>query len=124
MTETADPELLSLYLRLFCDEDVSANIMANLRQRGFDVVSARDTYRLHLDDDEQLSFAIAEKRTIFTHNRNDFEKLHDHYIENGNTHYGIIIAKRRPTESIVVRKLLDLIDSTSREQMMNQLRYI
>ena len=49
MTERADPELKALYVRLYCDEDVSAGIVENLRQRGFDVLSARDIDRLHLD---------------------------------------------------------------------------
>ncbi len=49
MTERADPELKALYVRLYCDEDVSAGIVENLRQRGFDVLSARGVDRLHLD---------------------------------------------------------------------------
>lgn len=124
MTEYADPDLLSLYLRIFFDEDVSANIVANLRQRGFDVSSARDAMRLQLSDDQQLAFAASEKRVIFTHNRLDFEDLHHRYVESDVVHYGIIIAKRRQSDSLVVSKLLELIDSTSPEQMMNQLRYL
>ena len=56
MTERTDPELQALYLRLYFDEDVSASIVENLRQRGFDVLSARDASRLHLDDDTQLRY--------------------------------------------------------------------
>ena len=42
-------------------------------QRGFDVLSARDAGQLHLDDDEQLAFAVAQGRALVTHNRHDFE---------------------------------------------------
>lgn len=76
MSEHAHPELLVLYVRLYFDEDVSAGIVHNLRQRGFDVLSARDADRLHLDDEAQLAFAVSQKRALFTHNRYDFEQLH------------------------------------------------
>ncbi len=36
MTEYADQEVAGLYVRLYFDEDVSAGIVENLRQRGFD----------------------------------------------------------------------------------------
>ena len=74
MAERADQELQALYVRLYCDEDVSAGIVENLRQRGFDILSARDADRLHLDDAAQLAFAVAEQRALLTHNRYDFEQ--------------------------------------------------
>lgn len=124
MTSSADPELLSLYLRIFFDEDVSANIVANLRQRGFGVSNVRYALRLNLADDEQLAFAVSEKRTLLTHNRNDFEELHKQYVKECIDHYRIIIAKRRSNDSLLISKLLNLIDSTSPEPMVNQLKYI
>ncbi len=41
MTERADHDLLALCMRLYFDEDISRDIVENLRQRGFDVQSAR-----------------------------------------------------------------------------------
>ena len=41
MTDRADRDLLALYVRLYFDEDISRDIVENLRQRGFDVLSAR-----------------------------------------------------------------------------------
>lgn len=124
MTERADPELEALYVRLYCDEDVSAGIVENLRQRGFDVLSARDTDRLHLDDDAQLGFAVAEQRALFTHNRYDFEQRHRLYLAEGRQHYGIILALRRPSDTAVVARLLALLNSVTGDEMINQLRYI
>ena len=40
MSEKADPELRSLYIPLYFDEDVSLAIVRNLQQRGFDVLSS------------------------------------------------------------------------------------
>ena len=124
MAERADQELQALYVRLYCDEDVSAGIVANLRQRGFDILSARDTDRLHLDDDAQLAFAVAEQRALLTHNRYDFEQQHTRYLAEGRQHCGIILAMRRPSDSAVVVRLLALLNSVTGEEMINQLRYV
>lgn len=124
MTDQADQDLLALYVRLYFDEDVSAIIVENLRQRGFDVLSARDADRLRLDDDSQLAFAVAENRAFVTHNRHDFEQLHQRYLSKGQEHCGIIIVKRRPSDTAVVVKLLALLNEVTADDMIYQLRYI
>jgi len=124
MAERADQEFGALYVRLYCDEDVSAGVVENLRQRGFDVLSARDADRLHLDDDAQLAFAVAAQRALLTHNRYDFEQQHTRYLAEGRHHYGIILAMRRPSDSAVVARLLALLNSVTGEEMAKQLRYI
>lgn len=124
MTEEVDDSLHTLYMRLYCDGDVSVEIAANLVSRGFDVLTVRDAGRLRLADERQLAFAVSERRAMVTHNRADFELLHEQYLSAQAPHWGIIIAKRRPQDDIVVRKLLSLLDAVSGEEMRNQLRYI
>ncbi len=124
MTERAENDLQTLYMRLYFDEDVSLDIVQSLLKRGFDVLSARDAGQLHLDDEAQLAFAAAQRRVLVTHNRYHFELLHQHYLTKAQSHYGIIIAKRRANDSIVVRKLLTMIDTVTSDEMCNQLRYI
>ena len=124
MTEKADPDLLPLYIPLYFDEDVSAGVVQNLRLRGFDVIKAGAMRHLGLDDESQLAFAVSEKRALVTHNRRDFEVLHERYLEAGRTHYGVIIARRRPLDAAVVSRLLTLLDAVTAEQMINQLRHI
>ncbi len=124
MTEHAESELLALYLRLYLDEDVSHNIEQNLVQRGFDKLGARTAGHLSLDDESQLAFAIDQGRVLVTHNRYHFELLHQQYLSETKTHCGIIIAKRRPDDSVVVRKLLALFNQVTSDEMRNQLRYI
>lgn len=124
MTDRADQDLLAFYVRLYFDEDVSASIVDNLRQRGFDVTSARDAGRLQLDDASQLAFAAADGRAFVTHNRLDFEQLHQRYLSEGWKHHGIIVAKRRPSDTAVVVKLLALLNEVTADDMIDQLRYI
>lgn len=124
MTEKANHELVSVYIRLYFDEDVSIGIAENLRQRGFDALCVRDVQMLQRDDDTQLSFAISEKRAIVTHNRHDFELLHKRCLENNISHFGIIIAKRRAQDTHIVTRLLTLLDSVTADEMRSQLHYI
>jgi len=124
MTERANEELLSLYIRLYLDEDVSVDIVNNMRTRGFDVICARDIGMLRKDDDAQLAFAVSQGRALVTHNRHDFEVRHTRYLEAGQTHCGIIIARRRPRPAHVVSRLLDLLNQVTADEMINQLRYV
>jgi hypothetical protein len=100
MTEQAEQDLRSLYIRLYLDEDVSVEIGYNLQTRGFDVLSTRDAARLSKEDVDQLAFAVSQQRTMVTHNREDFELQHQQYIDAGFSHYGIVIAKRRANDSM------------------------
>jgi len=76
MTEDEDKEgeISTLYIHLYFDEDVSVGIVENLRTRGFDVLSVRDAGVLGRSDDEQMLYAVSQKRAMVTHNRVDFEK--------------------------------------------------
>lgn len=124
MTEHADLDLQTLYVRLYFDEDVSVGVVENLRQRGFDVVCARDADRLRLDDEAQLALAAAGGRALVTHNRYDFEQLHRRYQAENRHHHGVILAMRRPNDAVVVGKLLALLNSTTADEMVDQLRYV
>ena len=124
MTESAEVELASLYIPLYFDEDVSADIVNNLLTRGFDVLSARDEGMLRMADDEQMAHAVALRRAIVTHNRAHFEEQHRRYLETGRKHHGIIIAKRRLKDADVAAKLLTLLNTVTAEEIENQLRYI
>ncbi len=75
------------------------------------------------NDAEQLEFAVGEKRVLLTHNRVDFENLAEEYFEQGKTHYGIILAIRRfPNET--AQRLLEILNYTTADEMINQIRYI
>ncbi|MEA3346027.1 MAG: DUF5615 family PIN-like protein [Chloroflexota bacterium] len=124
MTDRADAELRALYIKLYFDEDVSVDIVKNLRTRGFDVLCARDVPLLGRDDAIQLDFAVSQERAIVTHNRVDFEVLHQQHVEVGKQHWGIIIAKRRARPGQVVARLLDLLDRVPADEVKGQLRYL
>ena len=74
-----------LFIALYTDEDVDILVADLLRARGFDVLTTRDALRLHATDEEQLAFSATEGRALLTHNRADFEALHQAYKPQGRT---------------------------------------
>jgi hypothetical protein len=53
----------------------------------------------------------------------DFERLAAQYFTTGQTHCGIIIAVRRSPYQIV-RRLMELLNHVTADEIENQLRYI
>lgn len=66
---------------------------------------------------------MSRKAAILTHNRTDFEDLAWEYFGQERMHCGIIIAVRNPYQEIVQR-LLTILNSTTADEMENQVLYI
>jgi Domain of unknown function (DUF5615) len=74
--------------RLYADEDFPLPVVEELRRRGHDVRTVHEAGRANqgIDDAEVLADAVADLRTVLTHNHADFKRLH----RQGQTHEGII----------------------------------
>jgi predicted nuclease of predicted toxin-antitoxin system len=112
-----------LFIELYLDEDVSALVAGLLRARGFEVVTTHDAGRAASDDAGQLAYAVSGRRTLLTHNRDDFARLAHEYFVGGRKHYGIIIAVRRPPHELV-RRLLVILNQTTADEMEDQIIHI
>ncbi len=78
-------------LAIYCDEDsMNAAVIAALRTRGFDMLSAHDAGTQRFSDSAQLEFAAAEGGALYTANRKDFARLHVQWLTGGREHAGII----------------------------------
>ncbi len=117
MTEPA------LFIHLYIDEDVHESIAPALRRHGYDVLNVREANRRGLSDAEQLAYAAAEGRTLFSFNAADYIALHLEYLAQGQEHAGIVISKQIPI-SETVHRLLILLDRVSANEMCNQLRWL
>ncbi|MGL6338735.1 MAG: DUF5615 family PIN-like protein [Waterburya sp.] len=73
----------SVFIRLYLDEDVNVLVADLLNSRGFDALTVRDAGQLQASDEEQLAYAVSQKRALVTHNRSDFEKLVQTYFLTG-----------------------------------------
>jgi predicted nuclease of predicted toxin-antitoxin system len=113
----------NFFIRLYLDEDVNVLVADLLKARGFDSITARDAGKLQASDEEQLAYAVSQKRTLVTHNRTDFEELIQVYFDREQMHYGVIFAIRRPPQEIAQR-LLVILNQVTADEMENQVRYI
>jgi predicted nuclease of predicted toxin-antitoxin system len=112
-----------LFLELYLDEDVSVPVADLLRARGFSVQTTQGAGRNATRDEDQLSYAASQRRTLLTHNRDDFARLAEEYFTGGRKHYGIIIAVRRPAHEIT-RRLLIILNQVTADEVEDQVIYI
>jgi len=110
-------------ISLYTDEDVDVLIKPLLQAKGFNVLSTLDEGMLGKSDREQIEHAIKLQRVFITHNRLDFEKLAIQFIEEGKTHYGIILATRRNVYEMT-RRLARFLELHKRERIRDQIWYI
>ncbi|NEP55799.1 MAG: hypothetical protein F6K31_02055 [Symploca sp. SIO2G7] len=112
-----------IFIHVYLDEDVDVLIASLLQSRGFNAITAQQARQLGKTDAEQLEYATSQRAAILTHNRTDFEDLAREYFNTGKSHSGIIVAVRKPYTE-VVRRLLTILDSTTADEMKNQILYI
>jgi uncharacterized protein with PIN domain len=78
------------------DQDsMSAGVVRALRASGIDVLTSSEAGRQRVSDLEQLEFATAEGRVIYTANRQDYARLHSQWMAVGRDHAGIITRSRQ-----------------------------
>jgi uncharacterized protein with PIN domain len=114
----------TLFVRLYLDEDVSVFVAQLLRPHGFDVLTTRDAYNLGYTDTAQLSFAASTHRAILTHNRCDYELLHEAALREPRSHSGILIANRRASDFELARRIMLVLDTFTADELTNQLIYL
>lgn len=112
-----------LFIELYLDEDVSVLVAELLRARGFSARTTQEAGRKNAGDDEQLAYAVSQRRMLLTHNRDDFARLAQEYFTAGRKHFGIIIAVRRPPNELV-RRLLVILNQTTSDEAENQVLYV
>jgi predicted nuclease of predicted toxin-antitoxin system len=74
---------------LYADENFHGRAVQELRQLGYDVLTAHDAGLANrgVPDADQLAFAASQGRAIVTHNRRHFVRLH----QQAGHHAGIIV---------------------------------
>ena len=108
---------------VYLDENVSVVVAEMLRAAGFRAQTTVEAGLLGASDEEQLAFACAHRMVFLTHNRADFEALHDRYMEEGREHWGIIIAGQRSPRTIVNR-VSDVLNSYAADELRGLILHV
>ncbi|MFE1748318.1 DUF5615 family PIN-like protein [Coleofasciculus sp. H7-2] len=113
-------------IRLYLDEDmIRRALIQALRNADIDVVTTSEVNNLSCTDEQQLIWATAQNRVIYSFNMRDFCRLHQTYMEQGIEHSGIIVAERQSySVGEQLRGIVKLMAIKSAEEMRNQLVFL
>jgi hypothetical protein len=70
------------------------------------------------------AISTARQHAILTHNRCDFEQLHEAALRDQRPHAGILIASRRASDFELARRIMTVLDTFTAEEVTNQLFYV
>lgn len=108
------------------DEDsLHEDVLGALRRVGFDCLTATSAGRTEYSDADQLDFAVASDRVMFTHNVKDFVMLHDTWSRAGRTHCGIIAVNYRGlSPGFTQRAMLGVLTMWDQETIRGSLLFL
>lgn len=115
---------VSLFIRLYLDEDVSVLVAQLLRPHGFEVLTTLDAHNLGSSDAVQLRYAAEHHWTLLTHNRIDYERLQVEGLRDQRPHAGILIANRRASDFDFARRIMTVLNRFTPEEIANHLLYL
>ena len=107
-------------IRFYLDENADNQIAKGLRANRIDVLTTAEAGHIGWTDEEHLDFALAEKRVIFTQDR-DFLRLHAQRRQ----HAGIVYCKQRTrTIKQILRGLILIYEILTPEDMQNNIEHL
>jgi predicted nuclease of predicted toxin-antitoxin system len=118
--------LEALFVRLYFDRHIMKRLTVDLRGRGYDVLTTEEAGKDTASDEEQLAFATAEKRAIFTFNIRDFAPLHEVWRAAGRPHAGIIVSQQLRSREYgqLLQRMLRLLNHFTAEEMVGNLVHL
>ncbi len=113
-------------IRWYLDEDTMARaLVRGLRARGIDVMTPLEADLMGRPDEDQLLYATAQQRVLYTFNVGDFCRLHREYLASGRSHSGIVVVSRqRYSIGELIRGLATLTGSRFLEDMVDSLVFL
>lgn len=109
--------------KLLLDEHIWAYLATLLREQGFDVVHVNEVDLDATPDDKIMKFAAGEHRAVVTFNIKHYISLSIQYFEDGKEHYGVVVSKEI-SHGEPNRRVTNLLESVTAEELMNAVRYL
>jgi predicted nuclease of predicted toxin-antitoxin system len=107
-------------IRFHLDDNCPNAIAEGLRRRGIDVTTTPEASLISATDEEQTAHALAERRVIFTLDR-DFLRINT----SGAPHAGIVYCRQgKQTIGGIIQGLTEIWEIMEPEEMQNWLLYM
>lgn len=106
-------------IKFYTDEHVSPTVVNGLRQRGIDVLTAKEAGMLSTPDEEHLKLASSQGRVIFTQD-DDFLRFHS----KGISHNGIVYVHQRTPINQIIQGLTLIYQVLTEEEMQNHVEFL
>ena len=107
-------------IRFYADQHIPQPIVDGLRRRGIDILTAQDANRCGFTDPEQLAFATANRRVMFSFD-SDFLAIH----QAGTIHAGIAWCSATKYRIGALIQLLVLLHAVvTPDEMQNVVNYL
>jgi hypothetical protein len=120
------PHAPRLFVALYTDEDVTADLAPALRWRGYTAQSTAEAGHAEMSDEAQLTYATEQGMAIFTYNVQDFIPLARAWYTIGREHAGIILSEQFSQHQFgeLLRRMLRLLDHLSADEMYNRIVFL
>jgi|SRR5271157_1474789 len=124
MPNSPAPE--ALFARLYFDRHMMARLAIDLRGSGYDVLTTEEAGLDTASDEEQLTFATAERRAILTFNIRDFAPLHTRWLAAGQSHAGIVVSRQLGSREygLLLRRMLRLLNHLTAEELTSNIVHL
>ena len=113
-----------LFAALYLDEDMDVLIAAILRNKGFNVQTARDAGMLERDDADHFAYAAERELVMVTHNREDFKRLFEQYALEERPHSGVVTALRRSPNQVADLLISEVLNRYTKDEMRDRLLFV
>ncbi len=111
-------------MKIYCDENIESAIVAGLRRRGIEVISARDIGDLGKSDEYHLENASELEAVIVTHDV-DFLKIAHQWQQGGKEHKGILYAHPLDLSPGECIRMVELVTQVlTEEEMKNHIEFL
>ena len=118
------PEMTGTPAKALTDEMIAPRLADFLKLRDYDVSSCHREGRADrgISDEDQLAFATAQDRAIYTFNVRDFRRLHHRWQAAGRDHAGIIVSEDLNHDlTEMMRRLRVHMDTVEARTQRNQI---
>jgi Domain of unknown function (DUF5615) len=115
-----------LFVAIYTDEDVTADLAPALRWRGYTAQSTAEASNFRIPDEAQLTFATERGMALLTYNAQDFILLARAWYRDGREHAGIVISEQMSQRRFgeLLRRVLRLLDALTAEEMHNRIVFL